>query len=131
MKRRLLILTVASLLAIAAATFVRVNFFQPSPTLDDETLWGKAMEHAQLGESLRALQIVHQIRDPDIRETALQCVIDALIERGEFQIALQAIRSLPDPYLRILSLAKLPNWANCMDMNWKRWQGKPSKTRSR
>ncbi len=107
MKRRLLILTVASLLAIAAATFVRVNFPQPSPTLDDETLWGKALEHAQLGESLRALQIVRQIRDPDTRETALQCVIDALIERGDFQIALQAIRSLPDPYLRILSLAKI------------------------
>lgn len=107
MKRRLLILLVVSLLAIAAATFVRVNFFQPSPTLDDETLWVKAMEHAQLGESLRALQIVHQIRDPDIRETALQCVIDALIERGDYQVALQAIRSLSDPYLRILSLAKI------------------------
>jgi tetratricopeptide (TPR) repeat protein len=37
----------------------------------------------------------------------LQCVIDALIERGDFQIALQAIRSLPDPYLRILSLAQI------------------------
>ena len=107
MRRRLLILTVASFLAIAAATFVRVNFFQPSPTLDDETLWSKALEHAQLGESVRALQIVRQIRDPDTREAALQCVIDALIERGDFQIAFQAIRSLPDPYLRILSLAQI------------------------
>ena len=107
MKRRLLILTVASLLAIAAATFVRVNFFRPSPPLDDETLWSKAMEHAQLGESVRALQIAQQIRDPDTRETALQCVIDALIERGDYQVALQAIRFLPDPYLRILSLAKI------------------------
>jgi len=107
MKRRLLILLVASLLAIAAATFVRVNFFQPNATLDDETLWGRAMEHAQLGESVRALQIAQQIRDPDTRETALQCIIDALIERGDFQVAIQAIHSLPDPYLRILSLAKI------------------------
>jgi hypothetical protein len=107
MRRRLLILTVASFLAIAAATFVRVSFFQPSPTSDDETLWGKALEHAQLGESVRALQIVRQIRDPGTREAALQCVIDALIERGDFQIALQAIRSIPDHYLRILSIAQI------------------------
>ncbi|MCX7969670.1 MAG: hypothetical protein N3B10_14445, partial [Armatimonadetes bacterium] len=107
MRHQIWLLALGAVLLIGAAFFVRIRVSPPPPSLDDETLWNLAVEHAGLGDSKRALQIAMQIRNPDTREIALQSVADTLVECGDYQSALDVIRSLPDPYLRILYFANI------------------------
>ncbi len=102
MRRQIWLLVFSSFLLIGVALFVRIRTVPPTPSVDDETLWRMAIEYAQFGHSKQALQTAMYIRNPDTRETALQCVADAFLEGGDYQNAFLAVRSLADPYLRIL-----------------------------
>ncbi len=114
MRVQTLALLFSAVFLIGAAFLIRVQFVPPTPSADDETLWGVAIEHARFGDAEQAIHIANRIRSPDTREVALQSVADTLIERGDFQGALKVVRSLPDPYSRILyfsnfvQLGKLP-----------------------
>ncbi len=107
MRQQFAVLLLGAVLLVGAAMFVRIRTVPPQPSVDDETLWGMALEQAKLGYAQQAIQIANRIYDPDTRETALQGVADALIERGDFQNAIRAIRSLTDPYSRILYFSSL------------------------
>ncbi|MFN4180372.1 MAG: tetratricopeptide repeat protein, partial [Armatimonadota bacterium] len=102
MRVQTLALLFGGVVLIGAAFLIRFQFVPPIPSADDETLWGVAIEHARFGDAEQALYLANRIRNPDTREVALQSVADILIERSDFQSALRIVRSLPDPYLRIL-----------------------------
>ncbi|MFN3422737.1 MAG: hypothetical protein ACK40X_13555, partial [Armatimonadota bacterium] len=102
MRIQTLALLFGAVCLVVAAFLTRVQFVPPTPSADDETLWGMAIEHARFGDAEQAFYLANRIRNPDTREVALQSVADILIEHGNFRSALQVVRSLSDPYSRIL-----------------------------
>ncbi len=107
MRRQFWFLVLGGIVLVGVALFVRIRTTPPIPSADDETLWGMALEHAKLGDAEHALQIAMRICNPDTRETALQSVADTFFERGDCENALRVIRSLSDPYLRILYFSNI------------------------
>ncbi|MEZ8220578.1 hypothetical protein GG496_000745 [Candidatus Fervidibacteria bacterium JGI MDM2 JNZ-1-D12] len=107
MRQQIWLLVLGGIVLVGVTLFVRIRTTPPIPSADDETLWGMALEHAKLGDAEHALQIAMRICNPDTRETALQSVADTFLERGDCKNALRVIRSLSDPYLRILYFSNI------------------------